>query len=71
MNSKSTVRFCLADILVTESEDMPTLMNKFVNELTTSIFTEEYLKTHKKSSKGGKPGFIPRAVMNQKHLEKI
>ncbi|KZS10326.1 Uncharacterized protein APZ42_025249 [Daphnia magna] len=46
-------------------------MYKFVRELMSSIFTEEYLKTHKKSSKGGKRGTVQREVMEPKHLEEI
>ncbi|KZS00023.1 Uncharacterized protein APZ42_003867 [Daphnia magna] len=37
----------------------------------SSIFTNEYLKTHKRSGKGGKPGAIQREIMNPTYVEEI
>ncbi|XP_032795993.2 uncharacterized protein LOC116932328 [Daphnia magna] len=46
-------------------------MYKFTSELMSSIFTNEYLKTHKRSGKGGKPGAIQREIMNPTYVEEI
>ncbi|KAK4004161.1 hypothetical protein OUZ56_005906 [Daphnia magna] len=44
---------------------------RFLSELMTSSFTEEYLKTHKKSGKGGKTGTVKREPMDPKIIEEI
>ncbi|KAK4024275.1 hypothetical protein OUZ56_009659 [Daphnia magna] len=44
---------------------------RFLSELRTSSFTEEYLKTHKKSGKGGKTGTVEWEPMEPKIIEEI
>ncbi|KZR98382.1 Uncharacterized protein APZ42_006224, partial [Daphnia magna] len=44
---------------------------RFLSELMTSSFTEKYLKTHKKSGKGGKTGTVKREPMEPKIIEEI
>ncbi|XP_045023558.1 uncharacterized protein LOC116935570 [Daphnia magna] len=63
--------------IVSEDWTIDTIKNskytiyKFTSELMSSIFTNEYLKTHKRSGKGGKPGKVQREIMNPTYVEKL